>query len=371
MGIYPLKNTAKMRKIGLGKMLDGRWRIVTHRAMYQFDERPPRRRKRYQFCAAVLRVRLACNQASILKIIHRDGNGRSVAAGHIDQLFQGDRRIEQPPKHANAAEGQASDLRDFSAPFAAGLPYHGDQHLPDAIGFAATAGMPGHAAAPVGASSSRCAAWRVVLRAQRVFDSHASNNTATPPPVISHQKGCDASANPLCICVPRMVPARATPSAAPICLLVEATAAARPACALVMPDTAVLVMGAFTMPKPIPKITYVSSNIGSGVAAVNCVMINALMTVAAPETSSGGCVPYAPTNRPESGEQRMVASASGMVHRPVWKADKPRTSCKYSVLRNRKPENAEKLHTAINVALLKGALRKNRISISGSWRRGS
>ncbi len=77
-------------------------------------------------------------------------------------------------------------------------------------------------------------------------------------------------------------------------------------------------------------------------------------------------MPYVPTNRPESGEQRIVASASGKVHKPVWKADKPRTSCKYSALRNRKPENAEKLHTAINVALLKGHSRKNRTSINGS-----
>src|SRR5207247_940918 len=45
-------------------------------------------------------------------------------------------------------------------------------------------------------------------------------------------------------------PITATPRAAPTWRLVDATAAATPACSRGMPDTAVLVIGAFTRPKP-------------------------------------------------------------------------------------------------------------------------
>ena len=48
-------------------------------------------------------------------------------------------------------------------------------------------------------------------------------------------------------------PITATPRDAPICRLVEATPAATPACVRGMPDTVLLVMGAFTMPKPRPN----------------------------------------------------------------------------------------------------------------------
>ena len=50
-------------------------------------------------------------------------------------------------------------------------------------------------------------------------------------------------------------PTTATPRDWPTWRLVEAMAAATPAWARGMPDTAVLVIGAFTMPVPIPKIT--------------------------------------------------------------------------------------------------------------------
>ena len=48
------------------------------------------------------------------------------------------------------------------------------------------------------------------------------------------------------------VPLTATPRDEPTCRLVEATAAATPAWLRGMPLTAVLVMGGFTRPKPIP-----------------------------------------------------------------------------------------------------------------------
>lgn len=50
-------------------------------------------------------------------------------------------------------------------------------------------------------------------------------------------------------------PTTATPSVWPSWRLVEATAAATPAWARGMPETAVLVMGALTKPKPTPNRT--------------------------------------------------------------------------------------------------------------------
>ena len=50
-------------------------------------------------------------------------------------------------------------------------------------------------------------------------------------------------------------PTTATPSAAPTCRLVDAIPAATPAWDRGMPDIAVFVIGAFTMPNPMPKTT--------------------------------------------------------------------------------------------------------------------
>ena len=47
-------------------------------------------------------------------------------------------------------------------------------------------------------------------------------------------------------------PMIATPSAEPSWRVVEATAAATPACSRGMPETAVLVIAAFTQPRPVP-----------------------------------------------------------------------------------------------------------------------
>ena len=52
---------------------------------------------------------------------------------------------------------------------------------------------------------------------------------------------------------PAIAPASATPSVRPTWRQVEATAAATPACEAGMPETAVLVIGGLTSPKPIPN----------------------------------------------------------------------------------------------------------------------
>jgi len=51
----------------------------------------------------------------------------------------------------------------------------------------------------------------------------------------------------------RTVPATATPSEAPTWRLVDAIAAATPAWERGIPETAALVIGAFSIPKPSPK----------------------------------------------------------------------------------------------------------------------
>ena len=56
-----------------------------------------------------------------------------------------------------------------------------------------------------------------------------------------------------CTCATATVPISATPSDWPTCRLVEATAAATPDCERGIPETAVLVIGAFTTPKPSPN----------------------------------------------------------------------------------------------------------------------
>ena len=83
--------------------------------------------------------------------------------------------------------------------------------------------------------------------------------------------------------------------------------------------------------------------------------------------------PRRPTMRPESGAKKSVIAAIGSVQRPAVEGRevRTRTSCRYSVFRNRKPPSAANAQTAITLALEKGTLRKKRGSISGSRRRAS
>src|SRR5690606_3588963 len=85
----------------------------------------------------------------------------------------------------------------------------------------------------------------------------------------------------------------------------------------------------------------------------------------------GKRVPRSPTRRPAIGAQITDAAAIGRVIRPALIGDRPRTSCRYRVLRNRKPPVAAKAITAQATALENGALPKNRGSSSGSSRRFS
>lgn len=93
--------------------------------------------------------------------------------------------------------------------------------------------------------------------------------------------------------------------------------------------------------------------------------------IQSPATSSGKRVPRSATSRPDSGLNTAVTAAIGSVSRPAFAAEYPRTSCRYSVLRNRNPANAINALTAMIVAPLNGMDLKKRSSISGSCRRPS
>src|SRR5689334_18488129 len=107
-----------------------------------------------------------------------------------------------------------------------------------------------------GGAELPAACW-AVARAHRPVVSRPRASTATPQPNMIHQPTWLAAANPG-VAAPRTpeataAPITATPSDPPTCRLVEAIAAATPAWLVGMPDTAVLVIGAFTIPKPMPN----------------------------------------------------------------------------------------------------------------------
>src|SRR5947209_10094244 len=106
-------------------------------------------------------------------------------------------------------------------------------------------------------SSRACGpvAARAVARAWAVVDAIPSATTTSPQAVMTHHPARLACANDVPACpAATMAPMIATPSEIPTSRLVDAMAAATPACAAGMPDTAVLVIGGVTLPKPSPKI---------------------------------------------------------------------------------------------------------------------
>src|SRR5207302_11325635 len=112
-----------------------------------------------------------------------------------------------------------------------------------------------------------------------------------------------AAAKPLPISpempAPATAPTIATPSVAPTCRLVEATAAATPACEGGIPETAVLVIGGLTSPKPNPNTEYAPRMYAGEVSADIRVSITAATGSAAPATTNGPREPWRPTIRPD------------------------------------------------------------------------
>src|SRR6202020_53536 len=101
-------------------------------------------------------------------------------------------------------------------------------------------------------------------------------------------------------------PTTATPNVWPICRDVDAMAAATPACARGIPETAVLVIGAFTNPNPMPKTTYAVNNHENGVVALSSTSISDDAARATPAMTSGILPPRRPTIRPENGGMSIV-----------------------------------------------------------------
>src|SRR5664279_81849 len=107
----------------------------------------------------------------------------------------------------------------------------------------------------VSSSANSFAVSSAVPRAHRPDAIRPKTNTPRPQPAMIHHANRLASTKPARS--PRLPrpelstePTTATPSVAPSWRLVEAIAAATPAWLRGMPDTAVLVIGAFTMPNP-------------------------------------------------------------------------------------------------------------------------
>ena len=112
-------------------------------------------------------------------------------------------------------------------------------------------------------------------------------------------------------------PTTATPRVWPIWRDVLAMAAATPAWALGMPETAALVIGAFTKPKPMPKVAYAVNNHVNGVVALSPTSIRQAVPSAAPAMTSGILLPRRPTIRPENGGISIVITAIGKVSIPA------------------------------------------------------
>ena len=85
-----------------------------------------------------------------------------------------------------------------------------------------------------------------------------------------------------------IVPATATPMAAPTCLLVEAMASATPACDNGIPATALFEIAGFTIPRPTPNNAYASSSQRADVCWPSPVRMSVLATKPPPEASSEG-----------------------------------------------------------------------------------
>ena len=168
-----------------------------------------------------------------------------------------------------------------------------------------------------------------------------------------------------------IAPTTATPSVRPTWRLVVATAAATPAWLAGMPDTAAFVIGGLTAPNPSPKTQYAAKSHPSEVSALSGTSIRLPTPSPRPPTTSGPRTPRVPTTRPAIGLTNAVMSASGSVHRPALNGERPRTSCRYSVLRNRNPPKAANATTAMTAAAENGRLAKKRGSMSGSSLRSS
>src|SRR6202042_1574794 len=96
------------------------------------------------------------------------------------------------------------------------------------------------------------------------------------------------------------------------------------------------------------------------VVIVSCDSAALLRVSAAPAMTSGIRGPRLATIRPARGAHSAMTTGIGRIVRPACSADRPRTSCRYKLDRNRKPAMAAIAQTALRLAPANGTLRKNR-----------
>jgi hypothetical protein len=138
--------------------------------------------------------------------------------------------------------------------------------------------------------ASRCAE----ARARGAVDTTPSTVITTPSPTHTNHSGRAAlmKSSPLDSSDgPMTEPQSATPILTPIWRLVLVTADAAPARSSGIPLTAALVIGAFTMEKPIPNTVNTTSSAHTGVVAVRKVSMNDATVISTPAASRDGRAP--------------------------------------------------------------------------------
>ncbi len=83
-----------------------------------------------------------------------------------------------------------------------------------------------------------------------------------------------------------------------------------------MPETAAFVMGAFSIPKPMPKTRYPTASTTTVVEPVSRDRISPEAASIVPATTSGSRGPRCPTSQPEIGANTTVIAAIGSVSSP-------------------------------------------------------
>src|SRR6202042_3616643 len=160
-----------------------------------------------------------------------------------------------------------------------------------------------------------------LARAARPVVASASASTTGPITATSHQAGPVAGGDPAvnepCRLAVRIEPTTATPSDEPTWRLVEAIPAAVPARERGIPATALLVIGAFTQPMPMPSTRQLSSTYQTGEAPVMNTSMIPPMVMPVPAISSGVRGPLRPSSRPHSGAETAIATASPGGHGPA------------------------------------------------------
>jgi threonine dehydratase len=263
------EDTGEAREVVRREVSHWAWRVTEDSFGYPGLLRPGGR-DRYNLRAAVTGADGAGHQSAAFEIIHHDRGVGLVGSQGGRQLAHGNGSGGDAPQRLGADEAHAERIADLLAAVVTvghqrphGLPGLGGQLVGSQRG-----SRRGHGTCTSSAWSlrtggcppadSRSSAVRAaVRRAHRPVVTTPRTRMIAPQAATIHQPGSLAGTNPVrrapCRLSLSTEPMTATPSELPTCRLVEATPAATPACCLGIPDTAALVIGAFTRPNPTPN----------------------------------------------------------------------------------------------------------------------